>query len=315
MIILSTSATMKRSFFFHLNYFFALSRTPHALLDLAGPGLAALLCLATFPSPTIILIGFLTAFAGYTAVYALNDLVDYQLDRKICRVHTTETTAQDLDSLFVRHPLAQGLISYRKALAWCFFWSSVAMIGAWYLNPFCLVVFLFAGLLEVIYCSLLKITWLRSLVSGFVKTAGPLAAVFAVNPDPPLTFVLLLFLWFFFWEIGGQNVPNDLSDLDTDRDLEAITIPVRFGVRMSIRIILLSLVMAYVLSFALLIAVPGKVDWFYPVGAGLCGLYLLLAPATSLYLSQDPQQAFRLFNRASYYPLALLVCFSISLLL
>lgn len=305
---------MKRSLFFRVNYFLALSRTPHALLDLAGPGLAAMLCLGAFPAPTIILIGFITAFSGYTAVYALNDIVDYRVDRKICRRQTLETTPPDLDSLFVRHPLAQALISFQAALTWCIFWSALAVIGAWWLNPFCLAIFILAAFLETIYCALLKITWLRSIVSGFVKTSGPVAAVFAVNPNPPLPFVLLLFLWFFFWEIGGQNVPNDLTDMETDRDLQAKTIPVRFRTRTSIWIILLSLVFAYVLSFALLTTVAVKFNWLYPIGAGLCGLWLLLTPAMTLFLSQDTQKAFRLFNLASYYPLALLVCLTISLL-
>ncbi|HPJ95665.1 MAG TPA: UbiA family prenyltransferase [Syntrophales bacterium] len=311
---MSARATIKRSLFFRLNDYLALSRTPHALLDLAGPGLAALLCLGTFPSPAIILIGFVTAFAGYTAVYALNDIVDYRVDRKIWGLRTVETITPDLDGLFVRHPLAQGLISFRAALTWCIFWSAVAVIGAWWLNPFCLAIFILAAFLETIYCALLKITWLRSVVSGFVKTSGPVAAVFAVNPDPPLSFVLLLFLWFFFWEIGGQNVPNDLSDMETDRDLQAKTIPVRFGIRTSSSIILLSLALAYVLSFALPIATAVQFNLLYPIGAGLCGLWLLLTPAMSLFLSHDTRKAFRLFNLASYYPLALLACLTISLL-
>mgnify|MGYP000096088635 CR=1 FL=1 len=35
------------------------------------------------------------------------------------------------------------------------------------------------------------------------------AAVVAVDPSPSLVFLLFLFLTIFFWEIGGQNAPND----------------------------------------------------------------------------------------------------------
>jgi len=45
------------------------------------PAFAALLWLGRLPSPTVILIGCLTTFAGYTAVYALNDVVGYASDR------------------------------------------------------------------------------------------------------------------------------------------------------------------------------------------------------------------------------------------
>ena len=74
-LLLSRSSVIHR-----LKLFLALSRTPHGLLDLATPGLAALLCLGGFPTPGVTLLGLLTVFAGYTAVYALNDLVDYRTD-------------------------------------------------------------------------------------------------------------------------------------------------------------------------------------------------------------------------------------------
>jgi len=65
-----------------LTLFWALSRTPHAIVDLATPALAALLCLGYFPPIHITLLGILTMFAGYTAVYALNDMVDFRNDKK-----------------------------------------------------------------------------------------------------------------------------------------------------------------------------------------------------------------------------------------
>ena len=66
-------------------------------------------------------------------------------------------------------------------------------------------------------------------MSGAVKTAGGLAAVFAVDPHPSPAFLVLLFLWLFFWEIGGQNIPNDWIDMEEDRMVQAKTIPVRVG--------------------------------------------------------------------------------------
>lgn len=298
----------------HLFSWLALSRTPHALIDLAGPALAALLCLGAFPSPDIMAVGLITAFAGYTAVYALNDIIDYQVDRETCQGTVSGCVATDLDSVFVRHPLAQGLISYNEALAWTLFWGTLAMIGAWWLNPFCLVIFLAAACLEIIYCILLKVTWLRTVVSGFVKTSGPVAAAFAVNPQPPLIFLLVLFLWFFFWEIGGQNVPNDLSDVEGDRELQAVTIPVQFGLKASLLVIFCSLSIAYLLSLALPLFVTDKSDLFYPAGTAVSGLYLLLLPAINLYRAPSAEKAFSLFNRASYYPLALLILLSLHLI-
>ncbi len=65
-----------------LKLFIALSRTPHAVLDLAAPTLSAVLWLGAFPSAETAGLGLLTAFSGYNAVYALNDIKDYRVDRE-----------------------------------------------------------------------------------------------------------------------------------------------------------------------------------------------------------------------------------------
>jgi 4-hydroxybenzoate polyprenyltransferase len=302
--LLPTQAGISR-----VNLFLALSRTPHLLLDLAAPGLAALLCLGTLgtiPSVKFLVLGFITAFSGYTAVYALNDIVDYRVDREIIHPDAVSGSKPDLDNVFIRHPLAQGLLSYRDALIWMVSWASLAMAGAFLLNPVCPFIFLLASLLEIIYCYLLKITYLRSMISGIVKTSGPVAAVFAVTPDPSPLFLVMLFLWLFFWEIGGQNIPNDLSDMDTDQKIRARTIPVQFGVHRAIGIILLSLWIAMVLSLAIYWTLPGQPGLLYLPGAFLSGLYFLLLPGYRLYRFKTAGDALHLFNRASWYPLSML---------
>jgi 4-hydroxybenzoate polyprenyltransferase len=248
----------------------------------------------------------ITAFAGYTAVYALNDLVDVRIDRATAAPDPLTGAVRDLDSVFAHHPLALGMLSRREAVVWTGSWSAVAMAGGYLLNPFCSAIFLMAALLETLYCSLLKVTWLRSLVSGLVKTCGPVAAVFAVQPDPPLPLLALMFLWLFFWEIGGQNVPNDLADLDADRRIGARTIPVRFGVRGAIRIIAGSLLIALAMSLALLPLLPVRPGWFFPVGALFSGFYFLLMPCYHLWKTGTAGDALGLFNRASSYPLSML---------
>jgi len=276
------------------------------LLDLATPGLAALLWLHAFPPPAVLALGLITAFAGYTAVYALNDVVDYRVDRELLRSSILPESKADLDSFFMRHPLAQGVLSYKEGIFWTLGWASLALAGSFLLNPVCILIFLAASLLESVYCFLLKITWLRSVISGIVKTSGPLAAVFAVSPDPSVPFLITLFLWLFFWEIGGQNVPNDWTDLETDRKLDARTIPVRFGVQGSLLIILFSLLAALVMSLAMFRAAPGALNISYLAGALLAGFYFLILPGYRLYRIRDPREAALLFNRASYYPLSML---------
>lgn len=290
-----------------LKLFMALSRTPHGLIDMATPGLAAMLWLGKMPSLPVLLLGILTAFAGYTAVYALNDVVDYRMDREKVRETGLLHAANDLDAVYARHPLAQGLLSLKEGILWTAGWGAVALLGAYALNPTCAVVFALACLAEAVYCLLLQVSYLRVLVSGAVKTAGAMAAVFAVTPDPSPFFMICLFLWLFFWEIGGQNVPNDWSDLKEDSNLQAETVPMRFGTDGTLQIVLYSLAIAIALSLLLYWVTPADLSPIYFAGALLCGVSLLLVPAYGLYKGRSARQASALFNRASYYPLAMLL--------
>jgi 4-hydroxybenzoate polyprenyltransferase len=199
-----------------LKHFWALSRTPHGIIDMTTPCMAALLWLGEFPALGTIIVGLVTVFAGYTAVYALNDVIGYRSDRAKLEAGGFEGAAHasDIDALLVRHPMAQGLISLPAGLAWAIGWGLVAALGAYWLNPVCLLIFGAGCLLEAIYCLLWRVSPYRALVSGAVKSAGAIAAVFAVDPAPSAVFLLFLFLVIFFWEIGGQNAPNDWTDIE-----------------------------------------------------------------------------------------------------
>jgi 4-hydroxybenzoate polyprenyltransferase len=295
--------------------FFALSRTSHGLLDMTTPALAALLWHGSFPKPEIIILGLITAFAGYTAVYALNDLVDYQADKKRVEVGLSPNRQNDIDSIFVRHPLAYGLLPFRKGILWVLAWALIALIGSYLLNPFCAVIFLASCLLEALYCILWKSSCLKLLISGAVKTSGAMAAVFAVDPNPAPSLLTLLFFWLFFWEIGGQNIPNDWADIEEDRLLQATTIPVRFGPALANVVILLSLLFAVAFNVVLLGLSPVGIQ-LIGIGASLTsGMYLLLIPAYRLFRTNDRLQALALFNSASYYPVIMLGVIILSIVL
>jgi 4-hydroxybenzoate polyprenyltransferase len=297
-----------------IKLFLALSRTPHGLLDLATPALAALLWYGGLPPLRVTALGLATVFAGYTAVYALNDLVDYRVDQEKLKLTGGRSKANYLDALFMRHPLAQGQVSFSAGLLWALAWGAMALMGAYYLNPVCAYIFLAGCLLEAIYCLMLRVSHLRTLVSGLVKTLGGVAAVFAVDPHPSPGFLLLLFLWVFGWEVGGQNVPADWHDVEEDQRLRAQTIPVRFGPEGANAIILAALTLSVVLSAVLVQVSPLK---FTPAMACLSvavGGYFLLLPALRLYRTKNRDHAAALFNRASYYPAAMLSLVLINLM-
>jgi 4-hydroxybenzoate polyprenyltransferase len=253
----------------------------------------------------VIVIGVITAFAGYTAVYALNDVVDYRTDKEKLHECGLKCFSGDPDSVYARHPMAQGLLSLRDGIMWTAAWGSIAFAGAWLLNPACAVIFIMGCIAEAVYCLMLRLSYLRVLVSGGVKAAGGIAAIFAVVPHPPVSFLIAFFVWFFFWEIGGQNVPNDWSDMDEDKRLNAETLPVKLGPDGSAHIILGCLAIAVFMSIALFWLTPAQLNPLYFAGAVPAGIFLLLIPARRLYMDRKSEVASVLFNKASYYPVTM----------
>ncbi len=290
-----------------LNLFWALSRTPHGIIDMTTPCMAALLWLGDFPSLRVIAVGLVTVFAGYTSVYALNDVIGYRSDRAKLQAggFAGAAHASDIDALMIRHPMAQGLITLPAGIAWALGWGIVAAIGAFWLNPACLIIFGAGCLLEAVYCLLWRVSPYRALVSGAVKSAGAIAAVFAVDPAPAFPFLTSLFLVIFFWEIGGQNAPNDWTDIEEDQQFGARTIPVAFGLKRTRDIILGSLLLAVVANLGMFLLSQTAFGPLFYLLSLAAGVYLLIWPAWVLYDSEQKVDAMRLFNRASYFPLAL----------
>ena len=297
-----------------LKLFWALSRTPHGLLDMATPALGALLWLGHYPSFEVIILGLITTFAGYTAVYSLNDIIDYHSDKEKIDGCQQVDIKCDLDAMMIRHPMAQGYLSLKEGLLWTVTWSIITLLGAYYLHPVCIAIFIMGCILETVYCLLLKISHLRTLVSGGVKTAGAIAGVFAVDPYPSPLFLLMLFLWLFFWEIGGQNVPNDWTDIEEDHRLHAQTIPVRLGLDQAKIIILGSLILSVMLALVVFYVSPISFEFPYMVASASTGLFFFVLPAALLYKTKVSPYAMALFNMASYYPLAMLIIVVVKLL-
>jgi len=296
-----------------LRLFLALSRTPHGILDMATPLLAAVLWLGRIPDPTTILLGFIAAFGGYTAVYALNDIVDYRSDREKVLQGGFRQDDNYLDAAFVRHPLAHDLLTLQQAAVWTGSWALVSLAAAYRLNPVCAYILMAGCALEVFYCLLLRVSQFRTLISGVVKTLGGLAAVFAVDRSPDPAFLFLLFFWIFFWEIGGQNVVADWHDIEEDRTFGAKTIPVLYGPKGGSIIVLFTLTISVVLSGIFLWQTQLDLPPVFFIAALAAGFFLLLLPALRLFRSQGREQASALFNFASYYPASLLVIIALAI--
>ncbi|MCG2783477.1 MAG: UbiA family prenyltransferase [Anaerolineae bacterium] len=298
-----------------LSRFFALSRTTHGVLDVAMPGFTALLWLGAFPAWPTLLLSLLTAFAGYTAIYALNDLAGVKTDQEKFTGPGGINQGYSVEASDMRYPLAQKLVSFRGGLAWFAFWYGLALLGAYLLNPSIVFIVLAAAVLEVIYCRLLKVTYWRTLVSGLVKSCGPVSAVFVVNPEPSLPLLLLMLAWLMLWEIGGQNIPADWNDVEEDKRVGAKTIPLTFGPQKAGMLVVITLTLTVLTSLFLPLMSPQALGIPYLVATGLAGLFLLILPGIQLYQKRESRQAGRLFDRASYYPLAQLAIMTVFVLL
>jgi 4-hydroxybenzoate polyprenyltransferase len=189
------------------------------------------------------------------------------------------------------------------------------LIGAWLINPPLVLVVLAAAVLEVAYCLLLKVTYWRTLISGLVKSCGPVAAVFEVQPTPSLPLLGLMVAWIMLWEIGGQNIPADWNDIEEDRHIGARTIPLVLGPRRAGWLVVITLILAVITSLFLPRMSPLHLGPVYLVFSALAGLLLLVWPAIRLLRTGASWQAARLFDRASHYPLVQLALIAIFVLL
>jgi 4-hydroxybenzoate polyprenyltransferase len=291
--------------------FFALSRTTHGVLDLAAPGFAAVLWLGGFPDWRTLLLSVITAFAAYTAIYALNDLMGIRCDQEKFATGAIKE-GYSVEASEMRYPLAQNVLSIQSGILWFVGWIVVAISGAWVLNPAIIAILAAAAILEILYCLLLKVTYWRILISGLVKSSGPVAAVFAVDPNPDLEKLFLVIIWMMFWEFGGQNIPADWNDTEEDLRVGATTIPIRLGFQKAGLIVLLALSLTVVISLTLPAVSPLPQTPLYLVGGILAGFFLLLIPGYQIFRSYDEGRlAAKLFDRASYYPLSMLVIISL----
>ena len=293
--------------------FFALSRTAHGVLDIALPGFVALLWLGEFPPIVTILISLFTAFAGYTAIYALNDLVGMAVDKEKFTEGMNE--GYSVEASEMRYPLANNILSYRSGLMWFGGWFIAALIGAYILNPFIIVILVSAAILEVVYVLLFKVTYLRTFVSGFVKSSGPIAAIFVVDKNPALSLLLIVLAWIFFWEIGGQNIPADWNDTEEDKRVHAKTIPLQLGTQTAGTLVLITLGLVFIFSLFLPAVSPLNLGWPYRIATAIAGAVLLIKPGLDLYRQQtEGRMAAKLFDNASFYPMAQLIIITVFVL-
>jgi 4-hydroxybenzoate polyprenyltransferase len=273
---------------------FDFSRGKQALLTIAQPALGAVLALAGLPSWRVIAIGLPAACAASFALYALNDLLDRKVDARFLAVGKSAVPEHDLDTTFVRHPLARGVLSLPVSIAWIAGLTIVAVVGTAVLNPLSLLFFAAAVATQFVYCALRCVTCWKTVLSGVMVGFGGLAGWAAVAPLRLSAAGLFVFLA--CWEIGGRNIVNDLSDLDSDARVGIRTIASVRGEAAAARAAA-AVAAACLVATVLLPMPPTSVVLALALGA-----WSLAWPAAKLLRRPTPAQAASYFNHGSLYP-------------
>jgi len=288
-----------RSGYFSL--LFDLSRGKQALLSVSQPVLGAVLALGQMPDARTMTLGLIAAVTGYFAVFSLNDVLDYKVDKKALKVGKAEVADGDIDVTFLRHPLARGDLSYPISFTWVVLLALISSFFAYLLNPLCLLLFAGCVALEIIYCSLRAISWLKTVVSGAMVGLGGLAGWAAVAPLNVESIYFFIFLA--LWEIAGRNLSNDLADVDSDSRVGLKTVATIFGNNVSSIAILVGSFLTIAAVTILPIAVPAKIIVF------AIGTWSMVIPAIALVRISSSTQAASYFNKASLFPMLILVSF------
>jgi 4-hydroxybenzoate polyprenyltransferase len=167
-------------------------------------------------------------------------------------------------------------------------------VGTALLSPLALLFFGAAVATQVVYCALRSVTYWKTALSGVMVGFGGVAGWAAVAP---LRWsALSVFVFLACWEVGGRNIVNDLSDLESDAPVGIRTIASVRGEATAARAA--AAVAAACLVSTALLPMP-------PVAVALAlafGVWSLAWPARNLLRQPTPEQAASYFNHASPYP-------------
>ncbi len=154
------------------------------------------------------------------AANAINRLIDLRYDAANPR------TAH-------RH-LPQGLITAGEVLGLSITGFALLLLGAWQLNPLCLMLAPVAVLILVGYSYTKRFTWASHLVLGFACGIAPTASWLAVTGSfavPPILLSGAVMCW-----VAGFDIIYATQDVEFDRQAGLHAIPARFGVQNALRI-------------------------------------------------------------------------------
>ena len=184
-------------------------------------GLMGMLLAANGLPPLRTFVWILVSLAGArNAANAINRLIDLRYDAANPR------TAH-------RH-LPQGQVTAVEVLSLSITGFALLLLGAWQLNPLCLMLAPVAVLILVGYSYTKRFTWASHLVLGFACGIAPTASWLAVTGSfavPPILLSGAVMCW-----VAGFDIIYATQDVEFDRQAGLHAIPARFGVQNALRI-------------------------------------------------------------------------------
>lgn len=231
----------------------------HTIFSLSFALISMLLASKGLPSPYVIF-WILVAFMGArTGANAINRVIDAEIDKKNPRTATRQ--------------LPQGLMKKKEVVLFSSLCFLVMIIGAYMLNPLCLILSPIALFLLIIYSYTKRFTWACHLVLGITSAAAPVGAWLAVTGKIswlPLFIGAANTLW-----VAGFDIIYGSQDYDFDTANGINSIPARFGVKNALHIAAFFHAITLVILIIVGLLSP-QLGLIYFIGIGIISVLFIL---------------------------------------
>lgn len=231
----------------------------HTIFSLSFALISMLLASKGLPSPYVIF-WILVAFMGArTGANAINRVIDAEIDKKNPRTATRQ--------------LPQGLMKKKEVILFSSLCFLVMIIGAYMLNPLCLILSPIALFLLIIYSYTKRFTWACHLVLGITSAAAPVGAWLAVTGEIswlPLFIGAANTLW-----VAGFDIIYGSQDYDFDTANGINSIPARFGVKNALHIAAFFHAITLVILIIVGLLSP-QLGLIYFIGIGIISVLFIL---------------------------------------
>lgn len=231
----------------------------HTIFSLSFALISMLLASKGLPSPYVIF-WILVAFMGArTGANAINRVIDAEIDKKNPRTATRQ--------------LPQGLMKKKEVILFSSLCFLIMVIGAYMLNPLCLLLSPIALFLLIIYSYTKRFTWACHLVLGITSAAAPVGAWLAVTGKIswlPLFIGAANTLW-----VAGFDIIYGSQDYDFDTANGINSIPARFGVKNALHIAAFFHAITLVILIIVGLLSP-QLGLIYFIGIGIISILFIL---------------------------------------